>query len=400
MTAGGYLASTRNIAGMAFALAGVAGVLVGVIGTGWPAIVGGLYCLGVLVDVARPHRRPPLPAPAPAPEQLSSTADRTNELPAPRPAPSVVASSRAEPFIEGLSNFSVVGRGGFSTVYVARDDKFHRLVAVKVLHDLDERGRRWFDREQALMGQLSDHPNIITPYRSGHTGDGSPFMVMEFVPGGSLEDRLRRQGPLPWPEVVGYGIEVSDALEHAHRAGVLHRDLKPANILLSRRGAKLTDFGIAALRSATSTGSELALTLAHCPPEAFAGGHDGRDERSDVYSLASTLHTLLAGLPPFDLAPGPGGVQPADSTPAYLLRIADREPPRLGPDRAPPALDDLLTAAMAKDPDRRPAGAAAFGDALGRMTKVTGVGRASETPSAKRRTTGTTGSTAPRSSGG
>ena len=360
-----YLSSTRNILGMAFALAGVGGVLAGVVGAGWPVIVAGLYCLGVLVDVARPRRRPPAP-PAPAaldPTKALAAPVRSSPDPTPVPPPQASAAS-SEPDIEGLSNFGVIGRGGFSTVYVARDDKFNRLVAVKVLQDLDEQGRRWFDREQALMGQLSDHPNIITPFRSGHTGDGSPFMVMEFVPGGSLEDRLRRHGPLPWSEVVGYGIEVSGAMEHAHRSGVLHRDLKPANILLSRRGAKLTDFGIAAIRSATSTGAELAFTLAHCPPEAFASGRDARDERSDVYSLASTLYTLIAGRPPFDLAPSPDGGPAPDSTPAYLLRIADHEVPRLGPDRAPAALDDLFQVAMAKEPDHRPGSAAAFGDAL------------------------------------
>jgi len=374
VTGAGYLSSTRNIAGMAFALAGVAGVLAGVIGTGWQAIVGGLYCLGVLVDVARPHRRPPvavLPAPpTPVPVPVPAA------VPIPTPAPAPVTgppSAGGDPAIDGLSSFAVIGRGGFSTVYAARDDKFNRLVAVKVLHDLDDQGRRWFDREQALMGELSDHPNIITPFRSGHTGDGSPYMVMELVAGGSLEDRLRRHGPLPWDEVVGYGIEVSDALEHAHQAGVLHRDLKPANILASRRGAKLTDFGIAAIRSATSTASELALTLAHCPPEAFAHGRDERDERSDVYSLASTLLTLIAGRPPFDAAPTPDGASPADSTPAYLLRIADQAVPRLGPDRAPAALDDLLATAMAKDPNQRPPSAAAFGAAL-RSVVVAGAG--------------------------
>ena len=312
----------------------------------------------------------------------------------------VAASRLGEPVIEGLSHFAVIGRGGFSTVYAAREDTFSRMVAVKVLHDLDEQGRRWFDREQALMGQLSDHPNIITPYRSGHTADGSPYMVMELVPGGSLEDRLRRHGPLPWPEVVGYGVQIADALAHAHRAGVLHRDLKPANILLSRQGAKLTDFGIASLRSATSTASELALTLAHCPPEAFAHGRDRRDERSDLYSLASSLHTLLAGRPPFDLAPDPDGGQPADTTPAYLLRIAEQAPPRLGSDRAPAALADLLAAAMAKDPEQRPTDAVAFGVALAGIEDVTMPGRGPATPSTRRRTSGIAGSTVPPSGGG
>ena len=374
-----FLTSTRHIVGMGFALAGVAAVLAGVIGTGWPVIVGGLYTFGVLVDVARPHRgdRPSLmpgpdPAPAVSPPPVAPPAPVPSvpSVPSVLSVPSVAAgpATRAEPWIEGLSNLAPIGRGGFSTVYVARDDRFNRLVAVKVLHDLDERGRRWFDREQALMGQLSGHPHIITPFRSGLTDDGSPYMVMEYVAGGSLEDRLRRHGPLPWAEVVGHGIEVSDALDHAHRSGVLHRDLKPANILVSPRGAKLTDFGIASIRSATSTASELALTLAHCPPEAFAHGRDGRDERSDVYSLASTLHTLVGGRPPFELPPDADGRRPDDTTPAYLLRIADRPVPRLGPALAPAALDDLLERAMAKDPDQRPADAAAFGAALAELT--------------------------------
>ncbi|MCP3988067.1 MAG: Hsp70 family protein [Actinomycetia bacterium] len=259
--------------------------------------------------------------------------------------------------VEELSQFQPIGEGGFSTVYVAWDEGFHRQVAVKVLRNIDADGRRRFDRERAIMGRLSSHPNVITPFQAGYTPAGSPFLVMEFVPNGSLDDLLEARGRVPWREAVEYLIPVVSALGHAHEQGILHRDVKPGNILLAAEGPKLTDFGIAAIRQSTAT--QIGYTLAHCPPETFADGRDVRDERSDLYSVASTLHTLIAGHPPFHVADG-------DSQPAYLVRILDGDPPPLST-LIPPGLQQLLDSALAKDPDQRPQSAAQFVTALERQ---------------------------------
>ncbi|MEM8923598.1 MAG: protein kinase [Actinomycetota bacterium] len=247
--------------------------------------------------------------------------------------------------ISDLSDYKVIGAGGFSTVYSARDTGFNRRVAVKVLHSLDADGRRRFDRERAIMGQLSSHPNVITPFRAGYTPNGAPYLVMEFVAGGSLEDRLRSVARLPWRTALDYIIPVTKALAFAHAQGVLHRDVKPGNILLDRDTPKLTDFGIAAIRE--STASQVAYTLAHCPPETFASGRDNRDERSDLYAMMSTLHTLITGAAPFD-------VDGNDSQQAYMFRIIRDDPPPIGDGLAPRRLVELLTRSLSKEPDDRP----------------------------------------------
>ena len=199
--------------------------------------------------------------------------------------------------VGGLAVHSILGSGGFATVYLAEESAFSRLVAVKVLHAIDADGRRRFDRERALMGRLDDHPNVATPYSAGYTASGSPYLVMEYLRGGSLEEMSQRSGPLDAERALAYIIPVARALERAHREGILHRDIKPANILLTSEGVpKLADFGIAGIRESTAT--QRAFTIDHSPPETFADT-EMRDERSDLYSLASTLYTLLAGHVPF-----------------------------------------------------------------------------------------------------
>ncbi len=251
--------------------------------------------------------------------------------------------------IDDLTDLREIGSGGFATVYVAHDQGFNRRVAVKVLHSLDADGRRRFDRERAMMGQLSDHPNVITPYRFGTTPTGAVFLVMEFAEGGSLQDVVDANGPLAPAEAIDRLLPVVDALGHAHGHGILHRDIKPANILLTGRGvSKLTDFGIAAIRESTAT--QVAFTLAHAPPETFSDGYDRRDERSDLYSLASTLYALLAGFAPYDTS-GP------DSQPAYMRRIEVMPAPPL---LRGEAVDAFFARTLAKDPAHRPPDAAAF----------------------------------------
>lgn len=261
-----------------------------------------------------------------------------------------------DPGIEGLTDFRRIGSGGFSTVYVAWEEAFSRRVAVKILDQLDEATGRRFARERTLMGQSSGHPNVITPIRFGLTTSDKPFLVMQFMEGGSLQDTVDRGELVPWRQAVALIRPIAEALGDSHDAGILHKDVKPANILLARNGTpSLTDFGIASARDATVT--QMSFTFAHAPPETFSDDTDVRDERSDLYSLASTLHTIVAGRPPFIRGRD-------DSQLALLNRIAHHPVPPTGED---PLLDEFLSWAMAKDPAQRPQTAAEFVDGLDRV---------------------------------
>ena len=139
---------------------------------------------------------------------------------------------------------SPLGAGGMGEVYCARDTRLDRIVAVKILPShLSENAeaKQRFDREARTVSSLN-HPNICTLYDVGHQ-DGIDFLVMEYLEGETLADRLHK-GPLPIAQVFKYGIEICEGLEKAHRSGVVHRDLKPGNIMLTSSGAKLLDFGV------------------------------------------------------------------------------------------------------------------------------------------------------------
>ena len=204
-----------------------------------------------------------------------------------------------------------------------------------------------FERECRALGAVSGHPNIVTVHQAGTTPDGHPYLVMGYEPGGSLGDQLRRTGPLPWAEAAEIGIRMAEALEVAHGAGILHRDVKPDNILNGVYGQpKLTDFGIARLQGGDRTGTgHITASVVHAPPEVLDGHPPS--ERSDVYSLCSTIHTLITGRPPFH--------DPADQSLAPLIaRIGTQPPPPLGPP-VPDALAEVIQEGMAKDPaDRIP----------------------------------------------
>ncbi|MGI9613038.1 MAG: protein kinase domain-containing protein [Acidimicrobiales bacterium] len=259
--------------------------------------------------------------------------------------------------IEHLADVSEIGRGGFSVVYAATNTLLGMQVAVKVLGRLsNESDRRRFERECQVMGRLSHHPNVVTVHHAGYARDGSPYLVMELVEGGSLADRLGRTGPVPWPEAVDLVVPIADALAYVHEADVLHRDVKPENILLGADGRPLlTDFGIARLsETATNTSTGIAASWLHAPPETF---DDKREPRSDLYSLASTLHQLIAGQPPF----WRGG---EESINPLMYRLINEPAPRLDPSMAPPALADVVAWALAKNPASRPADVGTFARSL------------------------------------
>ncbi len=255
--------------------------------------------------------------------------------------------------IDGLTQYRELGSGGFATVYAANEVAQGRQVAVKVLRAVDDAARRRFDRERRTMGLTTGHPNIVTLFRSGYTANGNrPFLVMEYLPGGSLQDRIDRTGPMDWPAAIGLILPIADALGFSHGHGIVHRDVKPANILLSASGVpKLTDFGISAIAEGTVT-NQVAYSLSYTPPETFgalpdaASGEvaDPRDGRSDLYSLGATLYALGTGAPPFH-HPSPAG---------QINQILVQPPPTTGQ----PGIDWFLATAMAKAPaDRHPTAA-------------------------------------------
>ncbi|MEM9562372.1 MAG: protein kinase [Actinomycetota bacterium] len=260
--------------------------------------------------------------------------------------------------IPGLADLTEIGRGGFGVVYRATESELGREVAVKLLSGpLDERSRSRFERERRAMGVLSSHPNIVTVFRSGTAGTGEPYLVMEYLPGGSFADRLQASGPVPWHSALAIGVELCGALESAHRAGVLHRDVKPGNIMVDALGrAQLGDFGIARLDGSPETKSSvITASVAHAPPEVVAG--EKPDERSDIYSLSSTLFELVSGSPAF--------VRATDESMIPLFnRIVNDPMPDLRQRGVPDALAVVLERAMAKQREDRHRSAAEFGQSL------------------------------------
>ena len=196
-----------------------------------------------------------------------------------------------------------VGRGGMATVYEAEDRKHARKVAIKVLRpDLSASlGVERFQREISIAARLS-HPHIVPLLDSGEA-DGLLFYVSQFVSGGSLRDRLRREGRLPVTDAIRIAQDVASALDFAHRNGIVHRDVKPENILFLDGHAVLTDFGIARACRATTPDTITDAGIAVGTPEYMspeqASGEQDLLTASDTYSLACVTFEMLAGEPPF-----------------------------------------------------------------------------------------------------
>ncbi|SEP91785.1 Serine/threonine protein kinase [Lentzea xinjiangensis] len=262
------------------------------------------------------------------------------------------------PHIPGLTDLRPLGAGGFATVYRAHQAQLGRDVAVKIDNRVlvDERDRRRFLREARAAAKLSGHPHVVGVHDANITAWGMPYIVMELCTGGSLADRLDAGGPLHPEQVRALGIKLADALAAAHREGVLHRDIKPGNILVDRYGTpKLADFGLAALLDATggSTVTRDALSPSYAPPEAFAMAEP--TPQADVYSLAATLYTLLAGKPP---RPVPWPISSFDQLGEILRR------PVAAVDGVPAALHDALARALHPDANLRTPSAAQLRDEL------------------------------------
>src|SRR5213594_3862612 len=242
-----------------------------------------------------------------------------------------------------------LGRGGMATVYLARDLKHGRLVAIKVLRPeiAAALGPERFLREIEVAARLT-HPHILPLHDSGQAG-GSLYYVMPYIEGESLRDRLEREGPLALEDALRITREVADALGYAHSHDVVHRDVKPENILLSGGHAVVVDFGIG--RAITAAGGDRLTesgmsvgTPAYMSPEQ-ATGDAGLDGRSDQYSLACVVYEMLVGEPPF---PGP-------TAQAVMARHVHERPPSIQVVRptVPRAIQEAVEVALAKVPADR-----------------------------------------------
>jgi eukaryotic-like serine/threonine-protein kinase len=252
-----------------------------------------------------------------------------------------------------------LGAGGMGEVYRARDTRLGRDVAIKILPShlsSDPEARQRFEREARTVSGLN-HPNICTLYDIGHQ-DGMDFIVMEYVDGETLEQRLSR-GPLPLGEMLKYGAQMADALDKAHRSGVVHRDLKPGNIMLAKSGsAKLLDFGLAkpavpaaSVATLSLVGSTAPLTqqgmivgtFQYMSPEQVQGQE--LDARSDIFSLGAVLYEMLTGHKAFE------GKSQLSVASAILER--DPEPIRTFAPLMPLSLDHIIRRCLAKNREER-----------------------------------------------
>jgi serine/threonine-protein kinase len=254
-----------------------------------------------------------------------------------------------------------LGRGGMATVYLARDLRHGRQVALKVLEaHVAPDGAERFLREMHIAARLT-HPHILGVHDSGEF-DGRLFYVMPYVASETLRSRITRDGALPLGEAVRLTRELADALTHAHEAGVIHRDLKPENVLLSGGHAVVADFGIARAIAAVTAGAGAAAsdrltrtgvslgTPAYMAPEQVAGDSSA-DHRADLYALGLTAYEMLVGAHPF------AGRSTQSIAAAHLTETAPSLSERR-PD-VPAALSSLVAQLLAKDPAARPQSAEA-----------------------------------------
>ncbi len=252
-----------------------------------------------------------------------------------------------------------IGKGGMGEVYRATDTRLDRAVAIKVLRQemADNRERRErFEREARTISSLN-HPHICTLYDVGEQ-DGTHFLVMELVEGQTLEQRLQKGG-LPLAEALKYTIQIADALDKAHRQGVVHRDLKPGNVMITRSGVKLLDFGLAKLKGDAATASGLSQapthdralttegtilgTLQYMAPEQLEG--KDADSRSDIFAFGAVVYEMVTGQKAFN----------GTSQASLIGAIMNSEPKSMTEvqEMTPAGLDHIVRTCLAKDPEDR-----------------------------------------------
>src|ERR1700750_26720 len=231
---------------------------------------------------------------------------------------------------------STIGSGGFGTVYLAEDTWIDKKVALKVPH---KQGVDFGEllREPRLLASLN-HPNIVT-ILTAEKQENVFFIVMEFVPGETLESIIARDGALELSRALDYTAQICNAVAHAHRQGVLHRDLRPSNVLVSDSGmVKVADFGTSRFLEIAAHGTTVIGSPPYMAPEQF---HGKAVFASDIYSLGVTMYQMMTGVLPYD-TPSPADLD-------RLLKGELLTAPRLKNPKIPKAINDILLKAMAQD---------------------------------------------------
>ena len=267
----------------------------------------------------------------------------------------IAAGSRLGPY----EILAPLGAGGMGEVWKARDTRLERTVAIKVLPQAvtsSPEVRQRFEREAKAIAKLS-HPHICALYDVGREGDVE-YLVMEHLEGETLAERLAR-GVLPLDQTLRFGVEIAQALDRAHRQGIVHRDLKPGNVMLTKTGVKLLDFGLARAMAPSAPASPLSAlptqdkaltaegailgTLQYMAPEQLEARET--DARTDIFALGGTLYEMATGRKAFS-----GGSQAS-----LISSIMQSDPPAVSAvsPMSPPALDRVVRACLAKDPDDR-----------------------------------------------
>lgn len=262
-----------------------------------------------------------------------------------------------------------LGSGGMAEVYLAHDEVLDRDVALKALREQyadDENFVERFRREARNAASLS-HPNIVQVYDQGRAENGTYYMAMEYVPGGTLKDRIMEHGALAPGEAAGLAAQVAEALSVAHDRGIVHRDIKPQNVLMTPSGeTKVADFGIARAASATvMTQTNLVLgTAGYMAPEQAAG--EKVSPATDLYSLGVVLYEMLTGALPYQ----------ADTPIAVAMKHVNEPPrhPREANPEVPAQLDAIVVRLLAKDPNERYSSASELARDLRSAAAGTGAG--------------------------
>jgi Tol biopolymer transport system component len=251
-----------------------------------------------------------------------------------------------------------IGAGGMGEVFKARDTRLDRSVAIKVLPEAlarDPEFKSRFEHEARAISSLN-HPNICTLYDVGHE-NGTHYLVMELIEGESLAGRLSK-GPLPFDQIVRYGAQIAEALDRAHRAGVIHRDLKPGNVMLTKSGAKLLDFGLAKTGGAPPTPAAYSGethrmpitregvvmgTFQYMAPEQIEG--EAADARTDIFALGAVLYEMATGKRAFH----------GKTRTSLIAAIVSAEPPPISTIQpvTPPAFERVVSTCLRKDPEER-----------------------------------------------
>lgn len=248
---------------------------------------------------------------------------------------------------------SLVGMGGMSAVYKAKHELLDKIVAIKLLHQhlVTQVGSlKRFQQEAKAVSHLS-HPNIVGVHEFGILNEGQPYLIMDYLQGESLADRLRSQGPIPADKAVEIFVQICDALAHAHHKGIIHRDMKPSNVMLVKHGesndfVKLVDFGIAKLmphaelegQRLTATG-EVFGSPVYMSPEQCMG--QPLDVRSDIYSMGCVMYETLCGQPPYI---GQNIME------TMYMRLSERPAAFVAELRVPPQLEEIIFMTLAQDP--------------------------------------------------